>query len=176
MSHLSTDEQNRQWVKVTKKLLQVFQTCDKKQFAIVVTGDENWVFYFEPARKVSNTIWATTHNRRPIIAKRFLKAMKIWYAMFFSGILLLTVHILLLNYTIFKTLGQFENFVFVIMSTSENIRLIARTSLIFVKYNITQRELLFAQSLQSICSVYVDTSKVILLVTVFFILHPDIRK
>ena len=31
--------------------------------------------------------------------------------------------------------------------------------LIFVKYDITQTELLFAQSLQSICSVYVDTQK-----------------
>ena len=38
-------------------------------------------------------------------------------------------------------------------------------NLIFVKYNITQTELLFAQPLQSICSVFVDTSKVILLVT-----------
>ena len=40
------------------------------------------------------------------------------------------MHILLLNYTNFKkTLGHFENLVFVIMSTRENIRLIARTSL-----------------------------------------------
>ena len=30
-----------------------------------------------------------------------------------------------------KTLGQFENLVFVIMSTRENIRLIARSSLVF---------------------------------------------
>ena len=30
-------------------------------------------------------------------------------------------------------------------------------NLIFVKHDITQTELLFAQSLQSICSVYVDT-------------------
>ena len=30
-------------------------------------------------------------------------------------------------------------------------------NLIFVKYDITQTELLFAQSLKSICSVYVDT-------------------
>ena len=37
---------------------------------------------------------------------------------------------LLPNYTNFKkTLGQFENLVFVIMSTRENIRLIARSSL-----------------------------------------------
>ena len=48
--------------------------------------------------------------------------------------------------------------------------------LIFVKYDITQAEMLFAQSLQSICSVYVDTPRVILLVTVFFIILFDIRK
>ena len=42
-------------------------------------------------------------------------------------------------------------------------------NLIFVKYDITLTELLFAQSLQSIRIVYVDTPTVILLVTVFFI-------
>ena len=83
--HLLTDEQNRQRVKVAKKLLQMFQTCDKKQFGNVVTGDENWVYYFEPVRKVSNKIWATKHSRRPIIAKRSLSAKTVWYAIFFSG-------------------------------------------------------------------------------------------
>ena len=58
-----TDEQNRQWVKVAKKLLQMFQTYDKKQFANVAAGDENPVYYFEPVRKVSNKIWATKHSR-----------------------------------------------------------------------------------------------------------------
>ena len=57
--HLSTDEQNRQRVKVTKKLFQMSQTCDKKQFANAVTGDENRVYHFEHVRKVSNKIWAT---------------------------------------------------------------------------------------------------------------------
>ena len=40
-------------------------------------------------------------------------------------------------------------------------------NLIFVKYDIAQTELLFAQFLQSICSVYVDTPRVNLLVTVW---------
>ena len=75
--HLVTDEQNRQRAKVAKKLLQMFQTCDKKQFGNVVTGDENWVYYFEPVRKVSNKIWTTKHSRRPIIAKRSLSAKKV---------------------------------------------------------------------------------------------------
>ena len=42
--HLLTDEQNRQRVLVAKKLLKMFQTYDKKQFANFVPGDENWVY------------------------------------------------------------------------------------------------------------------------------------
>ena len=83
--HLLTDEQNRQWDKAGKNMLQMFQTCDKKQFANVVTGDENWIYYFEPVRKFSNKIWASKHSRRPIIAKRSLSARKVWYAIFFFG-------------------------------------------------------------------------------------------
>ena len=66
MPHLFTDEQNRQQVKVAKKRRQMFPIYDKKQFAKVVAGDENWVHYFEPVRKFSNKTWATKHNRRPI--------------------------------------------------------------------------------------------------------------
>ena len=47
---------------------------------------------------------------------------------------------------------------------------------IFVKYDITKTESLFAQSPQSICRVYIDTPRVILLVTIFFNIQPDIRK
>ena len=62
----------------------MYQKCDKKQFAKVITGDETWVHYFEPVRKVSNKIWATKHSKRPIIAKRSLSAMNVLYAIFFS--------------------------------------------------------------------------------------------
>ena len=83
--HLLTDEQKRQQVKVAKKHLQMFPKYDKKQFANVVTGDETWVHYFEPVRKVSNKISATKHSKRPIIAKRSLSTKKVLYAIFFSG-------------------------------------------------------------------------------------------
>ena len=63
----------------------MFPKYDKKQFANVVTGDETWVHYFEPVRKVSNKIWATKHSKRSIIAKRSLSTKKVLYAIFFSG-------------------------------------------------------------------------------------------
>ena len=79
--HLLTDEQNRQRVKVAQKLLHMFPTCDKEQFANVITD----VFYFEHVRKVSKKIWATKHSKRPIVVKRSLSAMYVWYAIFFTG-------------------------------------------------------------------------------------------
>ena len=68
-----------------QELLQMFQTYDKKQFANVVAGDENRVYYFELVRKVSNKISATKHSIRPIIVKRSLSARKVGCAIFFSG-------------------------------------------------------------------------------------------
>ena len=68
--------------KVAIKLLQMFPKYDKKQFANFVTGNETWVHYFEPIRKVSNKIWAMKHSKCPIIAKRSLSAKKVLYAIF----------------------------------------------------------------------------------------------
>ena len=73
VSHLLTDEQKRQRVKVAKKLLQMFPKYDKKQFVNVVTGDETWVHYFEPVRKVSNKIWATKHSQTPNNCQTFFE-------------------------------------------------------------------------------------------------------
>ena len=83
--HLLTDEQKRQRVKVAKKLHQMFPKYDKKQFANVVTGDETWVHYFEPVRKVSNKIWATKHSKRPKmpnvlwVQRRFVCNLLLWW-------------------------------------------------------------------------------------------------
>ena len=85
MPHLLTDEQNRQRVKVAKKLLRMFQTYGKKQIANVVAGDENRVYYFEPVRKVTNKILASKHSIPPIVVKRSLSARKVWYPIFFAG-------------------------------------------------------------------------------------------
>ena len=82
--HLLTDAQKKQRVKTAKKLLKMFPKFDQKQFANVVTGDETWIHYFEPVRKVSNKIWATQNCKRPIIAKRTISAKKVLYAIFFS--------------------------------------------------------------------------------------------
>ena len=48
----------------------MYPKYSKKAFDNIVTGDETWVYYFEPKRKVANRIWATKNARHPSIAKR----------------------------------------------------------------------------------------------------------
>ena len=60
--HLLTPEQKRCRVSFAKKLLKMYPKYDCRQFSNVVTGDETWVHYFEPRRKINNKIWATKHG------------------------------------------------------------------------------------------------------------------
>ena len=67
--HLLTDEQKKTRVTMAKRLLKMYPKYSKKAFDNIVTGDETWVYYFEPKRKVDNRIWATKNARRPSIVK-----------------------------------------------------------------------------------------------------------
>ena len=49
---LLTDGQKRQRVKIATLLLKTSPKYDEMKFANVVTGDETWVCYFEPVRKI----------------------------------------------------------------------------------------------------------------------------
>lgn len=83
--HLLTDEQKRTRVANAKKLLKMYPKYNKKAFDNFVTGDETWVYYFEPKRKCSNRIWATKNAKRPSIAKRQRTVKKVLYVIFFDN-------------------------------------------------------------------------------------------
>ena len=48
----------------------------KKVFDSHISGDETWVYFYDPKRKVDNRIWALKHAKRPSIAIRTLTAKK----------------------------------------------------------------------------------------------------
>ena len=50
--------------------------------ANIVTGDETWVYFFEPHRKAANKIWAVTHLKWPCIARKVQSAKKVLCAIF----------------------------------------------------------------------------------------------
>ena len=67
-----------------QKLLKMYPKFDRKKFVKIVTGDETWVHFFEPQRKIDNTIWATNKARRPVIAKRTISVKKVMLVVFFD--------------------------------------------------------------------------------------------
>ena len=86
ISHLLTDEQKKTRVTMAKKLLKMYPKYSKKAYDNIVTGDETWVYYFEPKRKVANRIWANKNTRRPSIAKRIRTVKRVLYAILRPGV------------------------------------------------------------------------------------------
>ena len=82
--HLLSDDQKRARVAYAKKMLKLYPNFDKKKIANIVIGDETWIHFYEPQRKVKNKIWATKATRRPCIARRTTSVKKVMYAVFFS--------------------------------------------------------------------------------------------
>ena len=81
-----TDGQKRTSCNQCKKnFLKIYSKYSKKAFDNLVTGDETWVYYFEPKQKWSEWIWATKNARRPIIAKRTWMVKKVLYVIFFNN-------------------------------------------------------------------------------------------
>ena len=71
-------------VKMAKKLLKMYPKYSKMAFDII-TGNETWVYYFEPKRKVVNRIWATKNARRSSTAERIQTVKSVLYAIFFTN-------------------------------------------------------------------------------------------
>lgn len=82
--HLLTNERKQERISCAKKLLKMFPEFNRRRFNNVITGDETWVHFFEPHRKIDNKIWATRNARRPTIAKRTLSVKKVMVAVFFD--------------------------------------------------------------------------------------------
>jgi histone-lysine N-methyltransferase SETMAR len=83
--HLLTVEQKRSRVQCARKILKMAQKMEKNNFSDLVTGDETWIYFYEPHRKMSNKVWATKAAKRPCIAKRTMSVRKMLYAIFFTA-------------------------------------------------------------------------------------------
>ena len=50
--HLVTKEQKLARVRIPKQLLKQFPKYNNRSFANIITGDETWVYFYEPKRKI----------------------------------------------------------------------------------------------------------------------------
>ena len=58
-------EKKQERLKCSKNLLKQFRNCDNRKFSDMLTGDETWVYMFEPQRMADNKQWRSkTQNVR----------------------------------------------------------------------------------------------------------------
>lgn len=82
--HLLTTDQKKMRVTCSKKLLKQFKLFDSRALSNMLTGDETWVYMFEPQRRGDNKQWRGKHQKRPVVAKRQKSSKKILYTIFFN--------------------------------------------------------------------------------------------
>ena len=50
----------------------------------IVTGDETWIYHFQPDSKAKNKVWVSSEGDRPVIARRCKTSNRMLYAIFFD--------------------------------------------------------------------------------------------
>ena len=50
-----------------------------------MTGDETWLYSFEPENKLNNNVWVGENNERPLVARRSRSVRRVMYALFFDN-------------------------------------------------------------------------------------------
>ena len=83
--HLVIKEEKIARVRIAKQLLKQSPKYNNRSFANIITGNETWVHFFEPKRKIQNKIWATKGDKRPCIVKCTMKIKKVMYVIFFTN-------------------------------------------------------------------------------------------
>ena len=83
--HLLTDEQKRSRVRLASQVIEKYinVTCDPRCLEEIVTGDETWIYHFQPDSKAKNKVWVSSEGNRPVIACRYKTSNRMLYAIFF---------------------------------------------------------------------------------------------
>ena len=55
--HLLTEEQKTQHLKCAREPLKTYKGCNSRVISNLLTGDETWVYMFEPQRRADNKQW-----------------------------------------------------------------------------------------------------------------------
>ena len=83
--HLLTDEQKQSWVRLASQVIEKYNKCDPRRLEEIVTGDETWIYHFQPDSKAKNKVWVSSEGDRPVIARRCKTSSRMLYAIFFGS-------------------------------------------------------------------------------------------
>ena len=85
MPHLLTDEQKQSRVRLASQVIEKYDKCDPRRFEEIVTGDETWIYHFQPDSKAKNKLWVSSEGDRTVIASRCKTSYRMLYAIFFDS-------------------------------------------------------------------------------------------
>ena len=83
--HLLTDEQKQSLVRLASQFIEKYDKCDQRRLEEIVTGDETWIYNFQPDSKAKNKVWVSSEGHRPVIARRCKTSNRMLYAIFFDS-------------------------------------------------------------------------------------------
>ena len=55
--YLLTDEQKQSRVRLASQIIEKYDKCDPHRLEEIVTGDETWIYPFQPDSKAKNKVW-----------------------------------------------------------------------------------------------------------------------
>ena len=80
--HILTPQQKWDRVACSSALLEMCENCYPRHLGELVTGDETWLYYFEPMRKAMNKAWVPKRGDMPQLARRCCSEQKVPYTLF----------------------------------------------------------------------------------------------
>ena len=83
--HLLTDKQKQSWVRLASQVIEKYDKCDPSHLEGIVTGDETWIYHFQPNSKAKNKVWVSSEGDRPVIARCCKTSNRMLYAIFFDS-------------------------------------------------------------------------------------------
>ena len=82
--HLLTDEQKESRVNFSRIFLRRFQTEQNDFLGRIITGDETWVYSWDPETKRQSAEWRDFDEPRPEKVRRKQGALKVMHMIFFD--------------------------------------------------------------------------------------------
>ena len=83
--HLLTDEQKQSRVRLASQVIEKYDKCDPRRLEEIVTGDETWIYHFQPNSKAKNKGWVSSEGDRPVIARHCKTSNRMLYAILFDS-------------------------------------------------------------------------------------------
>ena len=83
--HLLTDEQKQSRVRLALQVIEKYDKCDPRRLEEIVTGDETWIYHFQPDSKAKKKVWVSSEGDRPIIVRCCKTSNHMLYAIFFDS-------------------------------------------------------------------------------------------